>query len=84
MIRHLHKNNIPIAIATSSTADSTAVKSQDHQALFSLFSHKVMGGTDPEVKKGKPNPDIFLICASRFSDHPDPEKVMNKLQILTE
>lgn len=52
------------------------MKTQDHQDLFSLFSHKVMGGSDQEVKKGKPNPDIFLVCASRFSDKPKPEKVM--------
>lgn len=51
------------------------IKSQKHSELFSLFNHKVMGSTDPEVKFGKPSPDIFLVAAQRFSDKPNPEKV---------
>lgn len=43
--------------------------------MFDLFYHKVMGSTDPEVKRGKPAPDIYLVCASRFPDNPKPEQV---------
>lgn len=75
LIKHLHKHKVPIALATSSSADSTVMKTQDHKCLFSLFHHKVTGGSDPEVKNGKPHPDIFLICASRFPDTPNPEQV---------
>lgn len=76
LIRHLHKHKIPIALATSSSADSYNLKTQNHQSLFSLFLHKVTGSSDPDVKRGKPNPDIFLVCASRFSDKPLPQEVI--------
>jgi len=74
-VRHLHKNKVPFAIATSSTKKSFDVKISKHKLLFSLFNHIVTGGSDPEVKNGKPAPDIFLTCASRFPDKPHPNKV---------
>lgn len=36
-----------------------------------------MGSSDPDVTKGKPDPAIFLVCASRFPDKPKPESVSN-------
>lgn len=38
-----------------------------------MFHHLTMGSSDPEVTKGKPDPAIFLVCASRFPDKPKPE-----------
>ncbi|XP_065075168.1 probable pseudouridine-5'-phosphatase isoform X1 [Ochlerotatus camptorhynchus] len=76
LIKHLKQNNIPIAVATSSGADSVEVKTEKHQEVFDLFHHKVMGSSDAEVKEGKPAPDIFLVAASRFPDNPKPEQCL--------
>lgn len=74
-MRHLDNENVPFALATSSSKKSTEIKSRHHQELFNLLIFKVMGSSDPEVKNGKPSPDIFLVTASRFPDNPDPSMV---------
>ncbi|XP_004524722.1 probable pseudouridine-5'-phosphatase isoform X1 [Ceratitis capitata] len=76
LLRHLHAHNIPIALATSSGEHMVEIKITNHGEVFSLFHHRVCGSTDPEVKEGKPSPDIFLIAASRFPDKPDPSKCL--------
>ncbi|KAL4702714.1 hypothetical protein ACJJTC_011579 [Scirpophaga incertulas] len=73
LVEHLHRHGVPIALATSSSLDSVNLKMKNHQEFLSLFNHLTMGTTDPEVTKGKPDPAIFLVCASRFPDNPDPE-----------
>ncbi|XP_011630598.1 pseudouridine-5'-phosphatase-like [Pogonomyrmex barbatus] len=76
LLQHLKKNNVPIALATSSSQDSSELKTQKWKHIFDLFNHKVYGGSDPEVTKGKPSPDIFLIAAKRFPDNPNPSKCL--------
>ncbi|KAH7943967.1 hypothetical protein HPB52_013825 [Rhipicephalus sanguineus] len=76
LVRHLHAHGIPIAIATSSKPSSFVLKMTRHRELLALFHHVVCSGGDPEVKRGKPHPDIFLVAASKFDEMPPPEKVL--------
>ncbi|XP_032522522.2 pseudouridine-5'-phosphatase-like isoform X1 [Danaus plexippus] len=76
LVSHLHQKGIPIALATSSSEDSVNKKMKDHTNFLNKFHHLTMGSSDPEVTKGKPDPAIFLVCSSRFSDKPKPEKCL--------
>ena len=76
LITHLAEHKVPVAIATSSRKSNSKLKMEGHKELFGLFNHKVFGSDDPEVGRGKPNPDIFLVAAKRFPDPPSPGKIM--------
>ncbi|XP_053637811.2 pseudouridine-5'-phosphatase isoform X1 [Cherax quadricarinatus] len=76
LVRHLHKHSIPIAIASGGAQDSFELKTTNHKEFVTMFSHVVLASTDPEVQNGKPAPDVFLVCANRFSDTPKPEQCL--------
>lgn len=70
LIRHLAQNNIPQAIATSSSRQNFELKTVNHQDWlkhFELFTF----GDDPEIDRGKPAPDIFLLTAKRLAVKPE-------------
>ncbi|XP_065210519.1 probable pseudouridine-5'-phosphatase [Planococcus citri] len=76
LLNHLKSNNIPIAVGTSSSQEAFDVKTKNHAEIFKLFHHIVVGSSDPEVKQGKPAPDVFLVCASRFPEKPAPSECL--------
>jgi beta-phosphoglucomutase-like phosphatase (HAD superfamily) len=66
---HLHHFGIPQAVATSSDSHYFDLKIMNHREWFQIFQCVVMGN-DPEIKKGKPAPDIFLLAAKRMQADP--------------
>jgi HAD superfamily hydrolase (TIGR01509 family) len=69
LTRHFHRVGIPQALATSSDRRNFELKITHHREWFSIFQSFVMGD-DPEINKGKPEPDIFLVAAKRISAPP--------------
>lgn len=69
LTQHLAAHGIPQALATSSSEHLLQLKTQNHRDWFQLFD-TVVFGDDPEVKHGKPAPDIFLTAAKRLGAEP--------------
>ena len=66
---HFFKLGIPQAIATSSSSPMFEAKFEKHKKWFSQFT-QIVRGDDPELKEGKPAPDIFLLAANRVGVDP--------------
>ena len=66
---HFQKHGIPQAIATSSSSPMFEAKLEKHREWFSQFD-QIVRGDDPELKEGKPAPDIFLLAAKRVGVEP--------------
>ena len=69
LVRHLHKHNVPFAVATGSGRQGYNSKITNHKDLFRLVSHTVTSD-DPNLERCKPAPDIFQLTASRFASPP--------------
>lgn len=69
LVRHLHQHGVPMAVATSSTRSKFELKTSRNKELFALFDH-IICGDDPEIKNGKPSPDLFLAAQRRLGSPP--------------
>lgn len=69
LTHHLQAFSVPQGVATSSDRRHFELKTMRHKQWFSLFECTITGD-DPEVKEGKPAPDIFLIAAERLNASP--------------
>jgi len=70
LCEHLAAHKVPIAVATSSNSHSVELKTRNHKQWFSVFGDKITRGDNPLVKKGKPEPDIFLVAAKSLGAEP--------------
>ena len=68
LVRRCHKNNIPMALVTSSSYESYQIKTAPHQWM-NLFSVKVLGD-DKLLANGKPAPDPYLLAAEKLNIAP--------------
>ncbi|KAL6845541.1 hypothetical protein ACP4OV_025036 [Aristida adscensionis] len=67
LVKHLHKNGVPLALASNSirrNIDHKLGKMEDWGGCFSV----ILGGD--QVPNGKPFPDIFLEAARRLGANP--------------
>ena len=69
MTTHFFDLGIPQALATSSSSPMFEAKFEKHKKWFSQFT-QIVRGDDPELKEGKPAPDIFLLAANRVGVDP--------------
>jgi pseudouridine-5'-monophosphatase len=69
LTKHFHRIGIPQAVATSSDQHYFNLKITRHKEWFRIFQCIVIGD-DPEIKHGKPAPDIFLVAARRLQASP--------------
>ncbi len=70
LTQHLYQHKIPQAVATSSSREPFTLKTKNHQEWFQLFNYIIVGD-DPNLKHGKPAPDIFLIAAEKLGAAPE-------------
>jgi len=69
LTNHLFNENIPQAIASSSSRHHFDMKTMNHQEWLKIFDQITLGD-DPAIAKGKPAPDIFLLAAKRLDALP--------------
>ncbi|KAJ1697989.1 hypothetical protein LUZ63_006501 [Rhynchospora breviuscula] len=75
LVKHFHANGISMCVATATCTDHFLLKTQNHSRIFAMMHH-VVKGDDPEVKQGKPAPDIFLAALRRFEGHVEASKCL--------
>ena len=68
LVKRCHKNNIPLALVTSSSSESIQIKTAHHKWM-NLFTTQVLGD-DKLLAKGKPAPDPYLLAAEKLNIAP--------------
>ncbi len=68
LVKRCHKNNIPMALVTSSSTESLQIKTSHHKWM-NLFSIQVLGD-DKSLAQGKPAPDPYLLAAKKLNISP--------------
>jgi len=58
------RQGLPMALATSSSRSAVALKTSPHPWLERIKVR--VHGDDPELRRGKPAPDVFLLAAQRL------------------
>lgn len=77
LVRHLYDHSIPMAIATGSDRKHFDLKIAKHLDFFNkYFSYHVLASEDPNVKRSKPFPDIFIEAMKKFGPDVRPENVL--------
>jgi len=64
LVRYGHQHGIPMALVTSSVTDAVEFKAAPHPWI-ALIQSRVYGD-DPELQRGKPHPDPFVLAARRL------------------
>jgi len=64
LVEGCHQLGVPMALATSSSRSAVALKAEPHPWI-ALIEQRVHGD-DPELKRGKPEPDVFELAAQRL------------------
>jgi len=64
-----YRAGIPLGLATSSHQHLCSLKLSRKE--WASHFEKIICGDNPSLQKGKPEPDIFLLCASEINAAPD-------------
>jgi pseudouridine 5'-phosphatase len=64
LVNRCHERGLPMALATSSSRSAVDLKARPHPWLQQI--HVRVHGDDPELRRGKPAPDVFLLAAQRL------------------
>ena len=68
LVQHCEALGIPMALATSSSQAAVELKASPHPWLTAIRVR--VHGDDPQLKRGKPAPDVFVLAAERLGVDP--------------
>ncbi len=68
LVNYCFRNNIPMALVTSSSKESVSIKTSNHPWL-EILNIRVLGD-DRALKEGKPSPEPYLLAAKKLNVNP--------------